>query len=114
MSKTDLVYLKHIQDAINQIDSYLEGVSYQDFANTKLIQDGVIRQLEIIGEASSKISGSTKQTYPHVPWGQIIGLRNRLIHAYFSIHLQTIWEIVEIDLPPLKKEIVRIIHNLES
>lgn len=114
MSKTDLVYLKHILDAIAQIEAYLEGVSTDNFLRAKLTQDGVIRQLEIIGEACKQISEPTKQTYPHVSWGQIIGLRNRLIHAYFSINLQTVWEIAEIDLPPLKAEISQIINDLES
>ena len=114
MSKTDLVYLKHILDAIAQIDVYLDKVSTEKFFGTNLIQDGVIRQLVIIDGACNQISETTKQSYPHVPWKQIIGLRNRLIHAYFSINLQTVWEITEINLPPLKREITQIILDLES
>jgi len=113
MSKTDLVYLKHMLDAIMQIEEYLEDVSSENFLGVKLTQDGVIRQLEILGEASNQISDSTKQAHPQVPWGQIIGLRNRLIHAYFSINLWMIWEITEIDLPPLKTAVTQIIHNFE-
>lgn len=114
MSKTDLVYLKHVLDAIDQIEVYLEGVSTEDFFGAKLTQDGVIRQLEIIGEACKQISEPTKRAYPHVSWMQIISLRNRLIHAYFSINLQTVWEIAEIDLPLLKAEISQIVNDLES
>ena len=114
MSKTDLVYLKHVQDAIKQIGIYLDGISTEEFSETQLLQDDVVRQLEIIGEACTKVSELTQEAYPQVPWGQIIGLRNRLIHAYFSVNLQTVWEITEIDLPPLKIEIDQIINDLES
>ena len=68
----------------------------------RLVQDGVIRQLEIIGEASRHLSDELRAQHPDSPWQQIIGLRNRLIHAYFDINLGIIWDIVQADIPPLK------------
>lgn len=102
MSKNDTVFLKHILDAINQIETYTAGLSYPEFSENRLVQDGVIRQLEIIGEASRHLSDELRAQHPDSPWQQILGLTNRLIHAYFDINLGIIWDIVQADIPPLK------------
>jgi uncharacterized protein with HEPN domain len=78
-----------------------------------LIQDGVIRQLEIIGEASRALSSEFRAQQPDLPWNQIIGLRNRLIHAYFDINLGIIWDIVQADIPPLKAQIHTLLDSLD-
>ena len=85
MKKDDSVYLHHILAAIERIEDYSEGVSLQKFLKTEIIQDGVVRQLEIIGEASRNLSAKLIQTHPEVPWREIIGLRNRIAHAYYNI-----------------------------
>ena len=105
MSKHDTVYLHHILDAINQIESYTAGLSYEAFSEDRLIQDGVIRQLEIIGEACRQLSSEFRAQHADLPWKQIMGLRNRLIHAYFDINLGIIWDIVQADIPPMKDKI---------
>jgi uncharacterized protein with HEPN domain len=105
MNKNDTVYLSHILDAINQIEIYTTGLSYHQFSQNRLIQDGVIRQLEIIGEATRSLSGEFRAQHSDLPWQQIVGLRNRLIHAYFDINLGIIWDIIRTDIPPLKSEI---------
>lgn len=110
MSKHDTVYLRHILDAINQIQSYTTDLSYQEFSRDRLVQDGVIRQLEIIGEACRYVSDDFRAQHPDLPWTQIIGLRNRLVHAYFDINLGIIWDIVQADIPTLKTRIGRILE----
>ena len=85
----------------------MEGVSKDKFFETELLQDAVIRQLEIMGEAASNLSDDLRLSNPQVPWRQIIGLRNRVIHAYFEVNLQIIWEIIKGDLPVLKQEMKR-------
>jgi uncharacterized protein with HEPN domain len=105
MSKHDTVYLNHILDAINQIESYTADLSYETFSEDRLIQDGVIRQLEIIGEACRALSPEFRAQHPDPPWNQIMGLRNRLIHAYFDINLGIIWDIVLADIPPFKAQV---------
>jgi uncharacterized protein with HEPN domain len=105
MSKTDTVFLCHILDAITQIETYVAGMTYRQFAENRLVQDGVIRQLEVIGEASRSLSEELRTQRTDLPWHQIIGLRNRLIHAYFDINLGIVWEIVHTDIPPLKDAI---------
>lgn len=102
MKKSDTVYLHHILDAIEQIETYIAGISYEQFLQERLIQDGVIRQLEIIGEASRNLSSQFRDQHPRIPWRQIIGLRNRVIHAYFDINLDIIWEVTQNDVPTLK------------
>ena len=94
MKKDNTVYLRHIWDAIEQIEDYVKGVSAEQFMQKRLLQDGVVRQLEIIGEAGRNLSDEFRQRYPEVPWGQIIDLRNRIVHAYFDVNLQIVWEIV--------------------
>jgi uncharacterized protein with HEPN domain len=92
---TDINFIKHILGAIERIESYTEGLSETDFMNNFLIQDGVIRNLEIIGEASKKITALTKNQNPDIPWKKISGMRDKLIHDYFGIDLISVWSVVE-------------------
>lgn len=92
-------YLEHIQDAIGKIRRYVAGKSETDFMADDLIQDGVIRNLEIIGEAVTKLSPELKVAHSEVPWNEIAGMRNRLIHGYISVNLQIVWDTVERVLP---------------
>jgi len=114
MKKDDTVYLRHILDAIQQIEDYLKGVSFEQFFQQRLLQDGAVRQLEIIGEASRNLSHELRQRNPKVPLSQIIGLRNRITHAYFNVNLQIVWEIVQNDLAPLKQQIESILEVLSE
>ena len=114
MSKYDAVYLNHILDAISQIESYTADLSYETFTQDRLVQDGVIRQLEIIGEACRALSSEFRGQNPDLPWNQIVGLRNRLIHAYVDINLGIIWDIVQADLPPLKSRIRALLDSADS
>jgi uncharacterized protein with HEPN domain len=107
MKQSDAVYLAHILDAISQIESYMAGLDYDQFLEIRLVQDGVIRQLEIIGEASRNISADFQTQHPETPWSQIISLRNRLIHAYFEVNLGIVWDILQNDIPPLKRNVIR-------
>lgn len=90
MKKDDTVFLRHILDAIARIEMYSQDVSYKQFMQTPLIQDGIIRNLEIIGEASRNMSGELRAQHPAVPWNRIIGLRNRITHGYFNIILDIV------------------------
>ena len=103
--KEDTVYLRHIFEAIEQINEYLCGVSHQQFRDTKLLQDGVIRQLEIIGEATKNLSESTRNTAPNVPWRSMAGMRDKLIHQYFGVDIDAVWSTATQDLPDLQQTI---------
>lgn len=114
MKKDDLVYLRHILDAINRIEEYTSEVEYEKFMNTKLIQAGVIREIEIIGEATKKLNQEFKGKYDGIPWKKIAGMRDKLIHDYFGVDLDAVWDTIEKDIPGLKVEIINIIEKEEK
>lgn len=114
MKHDDSLYLRHILDAIKRIESYLEGVTETDFLNNPLVQDGVIRQIEIIGEAAKQVSTPIKEKYSQVPWQDIGGMRDKLIHAYFGVDINTVWLTGQKDIPILKREIETILKDITS
>jgi len=114
MKRNDAVYLRHIVDAIACVQGYLAGVSADRFLANRLLQDGVVRQLQIIGEAARNVSDDFKNAHPELPWSLMIGIRNRLVHVYFEVNLSIIWDTARIDLPPLRQAIERILGNAEK
>jgi uncharacterized protein with HEPN domain len=111
MKKDDTVYLQHILDAIKTVESYLRGVNESKFKATSLLQDGAIRQIEIIGEAVRHISSDLRKTYPEVPGEDIAGMRDKLVHDYFGVDLEKVWVTTKEDLPPLKKQVIQILKD---
>lgn len=107
----NLIYLQHILDAIDRIEQYLRKIKKEKFLKSPLIQDGVIRQIEIIGEASKHLSNNLRLEYFHIPWDDIAGMRDKLIHHYFGIDISVVWITVKKDLPQLKKGIQEILKK---
>jgi uncharacterized protein with HEPN domain len=91
----------------------LDGKTENDFLSDDLIQDAVIRNLEIIGEAVSKLGGDLKTQYSHIPWREISGMRNRLIHGYFSVNLRIVWDTVNNVLPDFMGKITVIRDDMD-
>jgi|SRR3989344_759489 len=106
------VYLDDILISIEKIEKYTKGVSYKEFSQNSLISDGVIRNLEVIGEAVKKLSVDLKKKYPDVEWKKIAGLRDILIHEYFGIDLNIVWDIIINKIPKLKNSIKEVMKNL--
>lgn len=110
----DSDYLEHIQDAIGKIHRYVAGKNETEFVADELVQDGVIRNLEIIGEAVTKISQELKAAHSDIPWRETSGMRNRLIHGYFSVNIQIVWDTVERVLPEFLEKITTIKDELAN
>lgn len=104
----DTVYLQHMLDAITRIERYTDGMSESEFQNDDLVQDGVIRQIEILGEAAKQVSDDTRTQYDEIPWTDIAGMRDRLIHGYFNVDLGLVWQTVQHDIPRLKAQLTAI------
>lgn len=109
--RDDKVYLHHILDAIARIEDYCQGLTKLDFEMDNLVQDGVIRQMEIIGEAAKNLSEDLRDKTTDIPWQDITGMRDKLIHGYFGVDLGTVWETVQRDLPPFKVQIKKLLKE---
>ncbi|MBI5566652.1 MAG: DUF86 domain-containing protein [Chloroflexi bacterium] len=109
----DRLYLIHILECIEWIESYTLG-GYTAFAESHQIQDAVIRNFEIMGEAVKRLSSDVRAAYPDIPWRQVAGFRDVLIHDYFGIDLDEVWGVVQTNLPQLKQQIETILHSLDS
>ena len=107
----DETRIRHVLDAIAEIESYLVGVSLDNFLSSSEKRFATIKQIEIIGEACNRVSESFKQLYPEVEWKPIVAFRNISIHEYFGINFQIVWEIAQFDLPVLKKQFSEIAEN---
>lgn len=111
--KDDAVYLGHIQECVTKIEQYTKTGRAAFFAST-LIQDGVIRNLQTLGQSVLKLSEGLKSAHPEVDWKSIMGLRNVLVHDYLGVNVTRIWEIVEQDLPEFKTKVTAIQSSLPS
>jgi len=112
--KRDKAYLKHILDAISNIEKFIEGIEKEDFLSNVEKQYAVLRGLEIIGEATKNLSEKLKAKYPQIPWKEIVGMRDKLIHQYFGVNLDLVWETIKTKLPELKNQILRILKEIEG
>ena len=105
MVKDDLAYVEHILDCIRKIKEFSEGLSFKEFSGNELVQDAIIRNIEIIGEASKKISTDTKQIYFEISWKEIAGMRDKLIHDYLGVDVEVVWRTIKEDIPILERQI---------
>ncbi|HNH09907.1 MAG TPA: DUF86 domain-containing protein [Leptospiraceae bacterium] len=106
------LYLTDMEEAIQNILNYTEGISFEEFKKSRMIQDAVIRNFEVMGEAANRIPETVKNQYTEIPWADMYGLRNRIAHEYFGIDFGIIWKITKDFLPDNLKRIQRIKSSL--
>ncbi len=112
MQKTDTVRLRHMLDAAREALAFAQGRRRSDLDKDRMLVLALVKSIEIIGEAASKVSPETCSAVPGLPWSSIVGMCNRLIHAYFDIDLDRVWDTIIDDLPPLVTELERNLRNL--
>ncbi len=112
--RDDKVFLKHILDEISYIIKETKNLSFNNIINNETLKRALIRSLEIIGEATKNISGEFKQRYPDVEWKEIAGLRDKLIHFYFGVDWDTVWDVIKNKIPELENKIKKCYQNNEK
>jgi uncharacterized protein with HEPN domain len=109
--RKDKAYFRHILDAISDIKRFMKGLTEEEFFENKEKQYAVLRALEIIGEATKNLSKETKSEHPEIQWNDIAGMRDKLIHQYFGVNLNLVWETVKKNLPELEKQISEMLRK---
>jgi uncharacterized protein with HEPN domain len=110
----DLTRLKHIKQAIVEIQSFIKDRSRTDLETERMLSLALVRLIEVIGEAANHISESKQNQYPEIPWRRMVGMRNRLSHAYFEVDLEIVWQVVSKDLPDILPMVETAISELEQ
>lgn len=111
MIKDDNIYLEHILESIKEIEEFSKDATKESLSKDRLRQNAIIRELEVIGEAAKNISSSFRDKHKKAEWKKIAGLRDKLIHHYFGVDLNIVWDVIKSDIPELKKDIEEIISK---
>jgi uncharacterized protein with HEPN domain len=106
--------LLHILESIAEIENYISGANFDIFVQNSMMRFATVKQIEIIGEAANYITEETKARFTEIQWRQIIGLRHILVHEYFGIDNNLIWQIIADDIPNLKKGVTEVLSSLDN
>jgi uncharacterized protein with HEPN domain len=109
MLKSDIVRLRHMVDAANEALSFIADKSKSELKTDRALALALVKSIEIVGEAASKISRELRSQSEEIPWADIVAMRNRLIHSYFDVNLDIVWQTVTKELPPLLKQIQKLL-----
>ena len=112
--KDDLPFIEHILDSISAIEKFSKNLKKEKLMSNRLKQSAIVREIEIIGEAVKNISKNLKNKHREVEWKEIVGTRDKMIHHYFGVDLNIIWDIIKINLPDLKNKILKIKKEISS
>lgn len=106
-------YVQDILESITEAREFIEGLGFEDFTRDKKSINAVVRSLEVIGEAAKKIPDNLREIYPLIPWKRMAGMRDKLIHEYWGVDLEIVWEVLNDELPPLKPLIQKVLEDME-
>ncbi len=109
--RTDIEYLADTKEAVLRINAYTQDLTFEQFLEDKKTQDAVVRNLEVIGEAVKNISEESKSRFPQIPWKDLAGVRDKLIHHYFGVNFDIVWNIVKQELPELLSQLEEILKT---
>lgn len=108
----DKVRLQHILEAVNDINDYVKGVTFEEFSENSMMLNASVRQLEIIGEASNRLSEHIHSANTNIPWRTIIGFRNVIVHEYFGLDDKIVWAVIQNEIPSLIEKVEAIIQSI--
>ena len=111
MRRDDSIRFRRMLDAAKEVMSFAKNKTRKDLDNDRMLTLSLVKSIEIIGEAASKVTDETKKRFPEIPWTNMIAMRNRLIHAYFDIDLDVLWGTIVDDLPPFIEDLEKIISS---
>lgn len=111
--KGDRLYLEHVRERIERIEEYTRDGA-EAFRASTMVQDAVIRSFEVMGEAAKRISAGLRQAHPEVPWRDVAGFRDVLVHDYAGVDVDEVWNIVANDLPGLKRQVAALLAELDA
>jgi len=109
MRRDDQVRLQHMLDAASEAVGFTRDRTREDLETDRMLVLSLVKEVEIVGEAAHQVSEATREQLPAIPWADIVGMRNRLVHAYFDLNLEVLWRTVRHDLPPLIAALVRVL-----
>ncbi len=105
-------FVQDILDSINDVENFIDGMEFEDFINDKKTIYSVVRAIEIIGEAAKNVPEQIRKKYPDVPWKQMAGMRDKLIHEYFGVDLEILWKTAKDDVPQLETPISKVFEDM--
>jgi uncharacterized protein with HEPN domain len=107
-------YLQDVVDSVDDIGDFIEGMSFEEFSRDKKTTNAVLRSIEVIGEAAKNVPEEIRKQHPQIPWKKMSGMRDKLIHEYHGVDIETVWQTLQEDIPPLKGQVKNIIKNVKG
>lgn len=111
MEKDPQIFLEHIHESIVAIETYAQGMTREDFSKNTAMQDAILRRIEIIGEAVKNLPEDFRNSHAEVPWRKVAGMRDVVVHEYFSIELDLVWGLLQKEVPELKRQIEALVKK---